>query len=90
MSLIPFLGPSYLGRSPKVDASRCVNLFPELHTPESKTIISLTQTPGSAVYAALSYSPIRGMCVVEGPHGVPGYLYVVAGNKLLYVYDDGD
>lgn len=49
---IPFCGPTYNGRSVNIDASRCVNFYPELTgTEDNKTRMSLVGTPGTFLFS---------------------------------------
>ena len=45
MAKYEIISPGYLGRSSDVNAARCVNLYPELHTVDSKSAGSLIGTP---------------------------------------------
>lgn len=66
--LIPFLGPTYNGRSSSIDASRCVNLYPELTgTQDNKTQLALVNTPGLLAFSvSMGTNPIRGLHVFNG------------------------
>ena len=81
---IPFVGPTYTGRSQNIDPSRCINFFPEMSAPGSKDVASLIGTPGYTMFANLS-----GAAPVRGLHVFNGVLYVIAGNKLLVVTGAG-
>jgi hypothetical protein len=76
---IPFVGPTYNGRSSNIDASRSVNFYPETNPAGAKSVIALVNTPGTLLWAQVDPSPVRGM------HVFGGLLYVVAGGKLYSV-----
>jgi hypothetical protein len=76
---IPFIGPTYAGRSGNIDASRSVNLYPELEGAGAKQPMALIGTPGTLLWAALGALPVRGM------HVMSGVLYVAAGGRLYSV-----
>jgi hypothetical protein len=76
---IPFVGPTYAGRSGNIDASRSVNFYPETNAAGAKQPMSLVGTPGTLLWASLGALPIRGM------HVMSGVLYVVAGGRLYSV-----
>jgi len=80
---IPFVGPTYNGRSSNIDASRSVNFYPEMNPADSKSVIALIGTPGTVLWAQVGASPVRGM------HVFGGLLYVVAGGKLYSVDSAG-
>ncbi len=76
---IPFVGPTYAGRSSNIDASRSVNFYPETNPGGAKSVIALVNTPGTVLWTQAGPSPVRGM------HVFAGQLYVVAGGKLYSV-----
>ncbi len=76
---IPFVGPTYAGRSGNIDASRSINLYPEANGAGAKQPMALIGTPGTVLWASLGALPVRGMHVMDG------VLYVVAGGKLYSV-----
>ena len=76
---IPFIGPTYNSRSSNIDASRSVNFYPETNPIDAKSVIALINTPGTALWAQVGPSPVRGM------HVLGNLLYVVAGGKLYAV-----
>ncbi len=53
---IPFVGAAYKSASLNIDCQRCVNLFPELGGPNSKTVMALRGTPGMLLFVVLGYS----------------------------------
>ncbi len=80
MSKSEIIGPGYLGRSSNVNASRCVNFYPEINSQDSKSIGSLVGTPGCLLYIdTLLTDPVRGM------HFFNNLIYFVAGKKLYSV-----
>ena len=84
---IPFCGPTYNGRSLNIDASRCVNFYPELtNAPDGKSQIVLVGTPGLGLFAlgiGGQYTPVRGM------HSFNNTLYAVIGSKFYSVAVNG-
>lgn len=82
---IPFVGPTYNGRSSNIDASRSVNFYPETNPAGAKSVIALVNTPGTLLWAQVGESPVRGMHVFNDPHTGAPLLYVVAGGKLYFV-----
>lgn len=84
MSRVPFCGPTYSGRSLNVNASRCVNFFPESNGGDDKSKMQLVGTPGLNIFAvAGGADPIRGL------HTFGNTLYAVIGNKLYGVSTGG-
>lgn len=77
------IGPGYLGVSPNINASRCVNFYPVLNTEDSKSISALVGTPGLDLFADTGSGPIRGM------HVFNGLIYFVTGNKLHSINNAG-
>lgn len=75
----PFVGASYVARSPNAADSRCVNLFPEV-VPEGGTEPAYMQrTPGLRLLSEVGEGPIRGMWQFGGSG------YVVSGSKLYRI-----
>ena len=62
---IPFVGPTYAGRSGNIDASRSINFYPETNPAGAKQPMSLVGTPGTCLWASLGAPPVRGMHVDE-------------------------
>jgi hypothetical protein len=56
----PFVGPSYSARVKNLDAQQCINLYPEMAGPNSKTVAALIGTPGLALWSTLAGGGIRG------------------------------
>lgn len=79
MAVIPFLGPTYNGRSVNIDASRCVNFFPELNPQDSKTPMALVGTRGSRIAFTLPTNPVRAL------YPFNGLLYAISGGGLYSV-----
>jgi len=73
------IGPGYQGRSTNINASRCINLYPELNPRDSKSVGSLVGTPGLLLYVDTTLGPIR--CA----HFFNNLIYFVSGNKLYSV-----
>lgn len=86
MSQFPFVGPSYTARTKNLDAQQCINLYPELGGPTSKTVAALIGTPGLSLWKTLEGGVIRGMLrfstdlmiVVCGPN-----VYTVTGAGVV-------
>ncbi len=74
---LPFLGPTYNGRSRSINTSRCINFFPEI-SPSGD--MSLIGTPGVKSVAFLGTLPIRGV------YSFNNMLYCICGN-MLYSLD---
>jgi YVTN family beta-propeller protein len=79
MAKYEIISPGYIGRSSDVNASRCVNLYPELNSKDSKSVGSLVGTPGLLLYIDTLLGPIRGM------HVFNNLIYFVSGSKLYSV-----
>jgi hypothetical protein len=77
---IPFVGPTYNGRSSKINAQRTVNLFPKLEKPGAKTPIALYSTPGLSQIGTKGTGPTRSNGVKFSDK-----LYFVSGNELISV-----
>jgi len=75
---IPFVGPTYNGRSSKVNAQRTVNMYPKLEKPGSKTTIALYGTPGLKSQGVVSTGPVRSNGEKFGSD-----LYFVSGDELI-------
>ena len=88
MKISSFLGPSLFGRSPALQADRCINLYPEYDTPigggegDGKNRLILIGTPGTKLWGSLG-----GSLPVRGTHDLAGIFYVVAGNTLYSTTD---
>lgn len=76
---IPFVGPTYQSRSLNINASRSVNLYPEINPEDSKTVMALIGTPGLSLAVNTGVHPVRGM------HPFNGLMYVVAGPNLVSI-----
>jgi len=79
MAKFGIIGPGYLGRSSNVNASRCINFYPELNPQDSKSVGSLVGTPGSLLFVDSASGVIRGM------HFFNNLIYFVAADKLYSV-----
>ena len=73
---IPFIGPTYQARSLNINASRSINLYPELNQKDSKSVSSLIGTPGTSLLCTLPFSPVRGI------HAFNNLVYAIVGNRL--------
>lgn len=77
---VPFLGPTYNGRSNFLDPTRCINFYPEINpNPNPKSSLSLIGTSGLLKALDTSRSTIRGLYGLD-------QLYVVADN-LFFSWD---
>lgn len=86
MSVIPFCGPSYQGRSLSANASRCINFYPEsTGVQDDKTQLMLVGCPGTLVFAVTdaATNPIRGL------YSFGGKLFSVSTNHLNEIASDG-
>jgi hypothetical protein len=84
MAQFPFVGPSYSARTKNLDAQQCINLYPELGGPTSKTVAVLIGTPGLALWLALSGGAIRGVLRFD-----PTTSIVVCGPNVFTVSSAG-
>lgn len=80
----PFVGPSYSARVKNLDAQRCINLYPELAGPNSKTVAALIGTPGLALWASLPSGRVRGLIRFTAEIAV-----AVVGTGVYKVLTDG-
>ena len=78
----PFLGASYMARSPNAAADVCMNLFPEAIPHGGKETGALYRAPGTATLVTLGSGPIRGAWQFGD------YAYVVSGSTLYRVKAD--
>ena len=74
-AMIPFLGGSYTGRSPNVNAQRSVNCWPEIDPKEAKNIIAMYQTPGFEKWLDLSSATYSDSLLVSIPPSGQGSGY---------------
>lgn len=84
MAQFPFVGPSYSARVKSLDAQQCINLYPELGGPTSKTVAALIGTPGLALWTTLAGGGIRGVLRFSANLSV-----VVCGSNVYTVTDAG-
>lgn len=84
MAQFPFVGPSYTARVTNLDAQRCINLYPEMAGPTSKSVAALIGTPGLLLFAALPVGPVRGLIQFNATTA-----FAVAGEKIYRVNVDG-
>lgn len=78
MSNLNVIGPGYEGRSKNINASRCINFFPELGTADNKGVAALVGTFGTSYWVSAS-TTVRGM------HVFNNLIYYVSGNALYSV-----
>jgi hypothetical protein len=76
MARIDFWGPTYLGRSTNINASRRVNFYVEQYGQDSKSVRALIGTPGLNLIQTIGTGPIRGMCFFNN------LIYFVSGAFL--------
>lgn len=85
MSGFNFIGGSYRARSYNFDASRTVNLYPEVSgTGTSKTPAMLIGTPGRKLFASLPDYPCRGSINIDNTTSI-----AVMGASVFTVKIDG-
>ncbi|UOF78616.1 phage stabilization protein [Bacteriophage sp.] len=80
----PFVGPSYSARVKNLDAQQCINLYPEMAGPNSKTVAALIGTPGLSLWTTLAGGGIRGTLRFSATLSV-----VVCGLNVYTVTDAG-
>lgn len=61
MAQFPFIGGSYTARSKNFAAEVCINMYPEMGSPTTKTPAMLVGTPGKRLWLNLLGGNIRGM-----------------------------
>lgn len=81
---IPFIGPTYTGRSRSIDASRAVNFYVEVSSggDNAASPVSLIGTSGTLLWKRIGANPIRAM------YRFGGYLFIVSGTTLYRVDSD--
>jgi len=82
MAKLSLIGSGYEGRSKNINASRCVNLYPEVNSQDSKAVISLIGTPGTSFFS-------NGNDVIRGMHVFNDNIYIVSGSGLFAVNGSG-
>lgn len=85
MAIIPFLGPTYNGRSVNINASRCINFYPELTgVQDDKSQMTLVGTPGTTAFVTIptTTAPVRAL------YSFNSTLFAVVANKLYSIADD--
>lgn len=80
----PFVGPSYSARVQNLDAQQCVNLYPEMGGPTSKSVAALIGTPGLSLWVSLAGGGIRGVIPFSSSLSL-----VVCGGNVYTVTDTG-
>lgn len=75
----PFLGASYILKSPNAAADRCVNLYPEAIPQGGKEPAVLYRCPGLDLLLTVGSGPIRGLWAFGA------YAYAVSGSKLYKI-----
>ena len=83
--ILDWVAQSYQALSPPLNASRCINFFPELETQDakSKTPVPVWGCPGIAPFATAGSGPIAAFNVMND------VLYAVSGQELYQVNADG-
>jgi hypothetical protein len=84
MAQFPFVGASYSARTKNLDAQQCINLYPELGGPTSKTVAALIGTPGLSLWTTLAGGGIRGVTRFN-----PSFAVGVSGPNVYTVAQDG-
>jgi hypothetical protein len=84
MSQFPFVGPSYSARVKNLDAQQCINLYPEMGSPTSKTVAALIGTPGLSLWITLAGGNVRGVMRFNATTSI-----VVVGTNVWKVLSDG-
>lgn len=79
---LPFIGPTYSGRSTDINASRCINLYPEVDQSSTKSVVTLHGTPGLAAVQTVGTGPHRGAINFVGD------AYFVSGDELIRLNED--
>lgn len=79
MMEIPFVGGAYTERSPNLNASTCVNLYPVAGGPGGKSVAALYGTPGLVLRATIGTTAVRGF------HQFGGDLFAVSGDTLYKI-----
>jgi hypothetical protein len=80
----PFVGASYSARVKNLDAQQCINLYPEMGGPNSKTVAALIGTPGLVLWSTLTGGGVRGLLRFSESVSV-----VVVGANVYTVTDAG-
>jgi len=80
MAQFPFIGGSYTARSKNLNAEACINLYPEVGSPNSKNVAMLVGTPGKRLWATVGTGPIRGVLRISKSVAV-----VVSGSEVYTV-----
>lgn len=80
----PFVGPSYTARTRNLDAQSCINLYPEMAGPTSKSVAALLSTPGLRAWASFEGGAIRGVHAMSAQMAI-----VVAGARIYKVTTAG-
>jgi hypothetical protein len=85
---IPFIGQAYENRSIPVANQKCINLFPEIETQDSRNVITLQSVSGVKLFKDLNISSvehIRGMHFSDALQ----LLFVVSGTVLYQINEAG-
>lgn len=80
---IQFATNSYRDRSLPVNSQRLVNLYAELKPADSKGRVVLHGTPGTQLFRTVGTGPNRGQIAFDE------FIFVVSGNQLFRVSEDG-
>ncbi len=83
MDAVPFIGPSYSGRSENLNGQVCKNWYVEVDQVGGKNSVALYPTPGLLKLAAVGDGPIR----CTKPYGA---LLAVISKDKLYTYNPAD
>lgn len=85
MEFRDFIGPTYATRSLNINASRAVNLYPQLESPDSKNVKTLIGTPGLSIFT----SSLIPNLAIRGMWSFNSLLYVVQGSTLYSINSSG-
>jgi hypothetical protein len=85
LTKIPFISGAYESRSIAIDCQRCINLYPETETGESRNVTALIGTPGMKKFTD-NIDPGLNRCIYVTS---TGRLFQVKGNILYEIDTDG-
>jgi hypothetical protein len=84
MARFGLIGSSYTSQSLNVDCQKTENWYLEkIESEQGKSALALYPTPGTALFVALTDSPIRAEAIINGR------MFAVAGATLFELFSDG-
>lgn len=83
MKPFELVGPSYTSQSPNLADQLTMGWYPESSEGEGQSPAALYPTPGTRVFCATNFSPIRGSITADDR------TFVVAGSHFLEIFADG-